>query len=252
MNVLIRWSQLKGLTSVCVFIWILKLDACVMCIQVKEWLLERSEKKIKIVNCNFHNQITDHVTVLISEQFLESWLGHFPFVKLAKREVQTNKQTKIEIFNFHNQILTDITAMNKFLFYTFCGEVLPLLRNLSFLRYIKCEKALYKMRKIEKTTFHWLKVSRLLTMLSCHRPVSEQLSYHRFVHQRCLFWNEEKQWKWLFLTLKLCNFAITLIKLVRLLANVHHHMYLQCVGENAVCCLQLCGFSLTFPHCVLP
>ena len=68
MNVLIRWSQLKGLTSVCVFIWILKLDACVICIQVKEWLLERSEKKIKIVNSNFHNQITDHVTVLISEQ----------------------------------------------------------------------------------------------------------------------------------------------------------------------------------------
>ena len=29
-------------------------------------------KKIKIVNCNFHSQITDHVTVLISEQFLES------------------------------------------------------------------------------------------------------------------------------------------------------------------------------------
>ena len=28
-------------------------------------------KNIKIVNCNFHNQITDHVTVLISEQFLE-------------------------------------------------------------------------------------------------------------------------------------------------------------------------------------
>ena len=29
-------------------------------------------KKIKIVNCNFHNQIIDHVTVLISEQFLKS------------------------------------------------------------------------------------------------------------------------------------------------------------------------------------
>ena len=29
-------------------------------------------KKIKIVNSNFHNQITDHVTALISEQFLES------------------------------------------------------------------------------------------------------------------------------------------------------------------------------------
>ena len=44
-------------------------------------------KKIKIVNRNFHNQITDHVTVLISEQFLESWLDHFPLAKLAKREV---------------------------------------------------------------------------------------------------------------------------------------------------------------------
>ena len=48
-------------------------------------------KKIKILNCNFHSQITDHVTVLISEQFLESWLDHFPLAKLAKREVQINK-----------------------------------------------------------------------------------------------------------------------------------------------------------------
>ena len=48
--------------------------------------LERSEK-IKIVNCNFHKQITYHVTVLISEQFLGSWLDHFPLAKFAKREV---------------------------------------------------------------------------------------------------------------------------------------------------------------------
>ena len=45
------------------------------------------EKKIKVVNCKFYNQITNHVTVLISEQFLESWLDHFPLAKLAKHEV---------------------------------------------------------------------------------------------------------------------------------------------------------------------
>ena len=78
---------------------------------------KRSVKKIKIVNCNFHIQITDHVRVLISEQFLE------PLAKLAKREVQinkqTNKQTKIENFNFHNQIWNHVTAMNKFCFIHF-------------------------------------------------------------------------------------------------------------------------------------
>ena len=58
----------------------------------------------------------------------------------------------------------------KVLCYTFCDEVLPLLQNLNFLRYIKWGKALYKMRKSEKTTFQWPKVSRLLTMWPRHRP----------------------------------------------------------------------------------
>ena len=51
-------------------------------------------KKFKIIDYNFRKQITYHVTVLISEQVLESRLDHFPLAKLAKREVQTNKQTK--------------------------------------------------------------------------------------------------------------------------------------------------------------
>ena len=56
-------------------------------VQTNRW----TNKQRKIENFNFHNQITNHVTVLISEQFLESWLDHFTFAKLAKREVQTNK-----------------------------------------------------------------------------------------------------------------------------------------------------------------
>ena len=54
------------------------------------WSLKRSEKKIKIANCNFHMKITNNVTALFWEQFSESWLDHFPFAKLAKRKVQTN------------------------------------------------------------------------------------------------------------------------------------------------------------------
>ena len=42
-------------------------------------------KNVKIVNCKSRKQNTYHVTVLVSEQLLESWLDHFPFVKLAKR-----------------------------------------------------------------------------------------------------------------------------------------------------------------------
>ena len=44
-------------------------------------------KKINIVNCHFHKPITYHVTVLISGQFVKSWLDHFPLAKLAKCEV---------------------------------------------------------------------------------------------------------------------------------------------------------------------
>ena len=50
---------------------------------------EQSEKD---QNCKFPQAYSSHVTVLISEQFLESWLDHFPCTKLAKREVKTNKE----------------------------------------------------------------------------------------------------------------------------------------------------------------
>ena len=76
-------------------------------------------KKIKIVNFNFHNQITDHVTALIPEQFLVLWLDHFLLwnwhnVRYRQTSKQTNKQTKIENFNIHNQIWNHVTAMKRF------------------------------------------------------------------------------------------------------------------------------------------
>ena len=40
-----------------------------------------SVQEIKIVSCNFHKQTTYHVTVVISEKFLESWLDHFSEVR---------------------------------------------------------------------------------------------------------------------------------------------------------------------------
>ena len=54
-----------------------------------------TNKQTKIEIFNFHNQITNHVTVLISEQFLESWLDHFPLAKLAKREVHKMRKSPI-------------------------------------------------------------------------------------------------------------------------------------------------------------
>ena len=45
--------------------------------------LERSEK-MKIVNCNFHKQIAYHVTVLFSEQLLESWSWPFSSCEISK------------------------------------------------------------------------------------------------------------------------------------------------------------------------
>ena len=45
-----------------------------------------------------------------------------------------------------------------------------LLRNWQNVRFTKWEKALCKMRKREKTTFQWPKVSKFLTMLPRYRP----------------------------------------------------------------------------------
>ena len=55
------------------------------------------------------------------------------------------------------------------LFYSFCGKVLPLLRNLDFLRY-KNEKEPYVKWEKARATFQWSKLSRLHTMLPRHRP----------------------------------------------------------------------------------
>ena len=54
-----------------------------------------NNKQTKIEIFNFHNQITKHVTVLISEHFLESWLDHFPLAKLAKRGVHKMRKSPI-------------------------------------------------------------------------------------------------------------------------------------------------------------
>ena len=95
-------------------------------------------------------------------------IGPFSFCEIGKTRgtnKQVNKQTNQNWkFQFPQPDLEPRHSNEKVLFYTFCGEVLPLLRNLNFLRYIKWGKALYKMRKSEKTTFQWPKVSRLLTM----------------------------------------------------------------------------------------
>ena len=65
---------------------------------------------------------------------------------------QVNKQ-KNNQFQYTQPVLEPRHSNELVSFYTFFGEVLPLLRNLNFLRYIKWEKALSKMRKGEKTTF---------------------------------------------------------------------------------------------------
>ena len=93
-------------------------------------------------------------------------IGPFSSCEIGKTwgtNKQVNKQTN-KNFNIHNQSWNNFTAMHKFCF------ILSFLRNLNFLRYIKWEKALYKMRKSEKTTSQWPKVSRLLTTLPRHRP----------------------------------------------------------------------------------
>ena len=66
---------------------------------------------------------------------------------------------------------------------------------LNFPRYIKWEKA----RKPLSIGRKWRDY-----LPCCHVTdlISEQVSDFGFGHWKCLFWSEEKQWKYLFLTLK--------------------------------------------------
>ena len=139
----------------------------------RSWPLERSEKD---QNCKLQFPQPDYwplhspdfrtVFGIMTEPFSSCEIG-----KTWGTNKQVNKQTnKNWNFQFPQPDLERRHSNEQVLFYTFCGEVLPLLRRLNFLRYIKWEKALYKMRKGEKTTFQWPKVSRLLTTLPRHRP----------------------------------------------------------------------------------
>ena len=59
------------------------------------------------------------------------------FVPDLKTNSPIIKETKIENFQSPQPDLEPRHSNEKVLFYTFCGEVLPLLRNLNFLRYTK-------------------------------------------------------------------------------------------------------------------
>ena len=48
-------------------------------------------KHIKLKNIKIFGQIINHVTLLISEQFSESWSDNSSFAKLSKRELQDAK-----------------------------------------------------------------------------------------------------------------------------------------------------------------
>ena len=87
------------------------------------------------------------------------------------RYKQTNKQTNKQKLKFLIST-TRLPNTSQSLFQnTFWNHdwTIFLLRNWQNVRYIKWEKALCKMRKSEKTTFQWPKVSKLLTTLPRHR-----------------------------------------------------------------------------------
>ena len=98
-------------------------------------------------------------------------------------------------FQFPEPDLERRHSNEQVLCYTLCGEVLPLLRNLNFLRYIKWENA-------RKPLFKGRKWADYLPFCHVTDLNSEQVSDFCFGHRKCLFWSEEKQWNWLFLILK--------------------------------------------------
>ena len=111
-----------------------------------------------------------HIKVLISEKFLGSWLNHFPLMKLANKSANT--------------------PINKFCFrrspYSFAIlESSQVLREDPFTHFWGQESDFYVAFPNNRGYIGSLKVD----------------SDFYFGLRKCLFWNEEKQWKWLFLTL---------------------------------------------------
>ena len=95
----------------------------------------------------------------------------------------TNKQKWT--FKFPQPDLERRHSNEQVLFYTFFGEVFPLLWNLNLLRYINWEKA----RKPLSDGRKWA------DFLPCYHVtdlISEQVSLFRLGHQKCPFWEWEK------------------------------------------------------------
>ena len=120
-----------------------------------------------------------HIKVLVSAKFLESWLDHFPLMKLANKSAST--------------------PISKFCFrrgpYSFA----------------KLESShLHKTRE-DPFTHYWGQEFFIWVFPSNRGYIGslKVVSYFYFRLWKCLFWSEEKQWKWLFLTLP-CLLFLTL------------------------------------------
>ena len=101
--------------------------------------------------------------------FFGIMIGPFSICEIGKTwgtNKQVNKQTNR---NWKFQFPTTSQSWFQNSFWNHNWTIF-LFRNWQNVRYIKWEKALCKMRKSEKTTFQWPKVSKLLTTLPRHRP----------------------------------------------------------------------------------
>ena len=120
---------------------------------------------------------TTYIKILISEKFLESCLDHFPVMKLANKSANT--------------------PINKFCF------------RRSPYSFAKLESShLHKTRE-DPFTHYWGQ-EFFIWVFPSNRGYIRSLkvvSYFYFRLWKCLFWSEEKLWKWLFLTLKTGTFG---------------------------------------------
>ena len=109
----------------------------------------------------FHNSFWNYDWTIF---LLRNWQN----VWYKQTNKQTNKQKlKISISTTRLPTTSQSWFQNSFRNHDW---TIFLLRNWQSVRFIKWEKALYKMRKSEKTTFQSPKVSKLLITLPRHKP----------------------------------------------------------------------------------
>ena len=128
----------------------------------------RSGLSLLIESALIEQNVDEYASIFFTFSQIKQFATQKQFRKF-NRQYLKNQQTVLSSPDSPCQTVLKFPEIHARQFWIFSAFYSPLFRSWQSVRYIKWEKALCKMRKSEKTTFQWLKVSKLLTTLPRHR-----------------------------------------------------------------------------------